>query len=166
MRRPAVLSLLLFLLFGSPQGTSVAAQEIPHLDRAPGSTQLIVGGRPFIVLGGELGNSSAGTAAQADDILPRLARAHINTVLMPVAWEQIESVEGKFDFAISRPLDRASANSTSASCLAVVWQLEERILQLHAGVGEEESKAFCTCGCARWPAFGNTFHAVHRKSGR
>jgi beta-galactosidase GanA len=59
-----------------------------------------VGGKPFVILGGELGNSSAGTPAQADQILPRLAQAHINTVLMPVAWEQIEPAEGEFDFSI------------------------------------------------------------------
>jgi beta-galactosidase GanA len=79
---------------------NLAAQEIPHLDRGHGSAQLIVHGKPFVIFGGELGNSSAGTAEQADSILPRLARAHINTVLMPVAWEQLEPVEGKFDFTI------------------------------------------------------------------
>jgi beta-galactosidase GanA len=93
-------SLLILFLLGFPQPCKLSAQEIPHLDRAAGSTQLIDGGKPFVILGGELGNSSAGTAAQADQILPRLARAHINTVLMPVAWEQIEPVEGKFDFSI------------------------------------------------------------------
>ncbi len=41
-----------------------------------------------------------GTAAQADSILPRIAKLHVNTVLMPVAWEQIEPVEGQFDFSI------------------------------------------------------------------
>lgn len=56
--------------------------------------------RPFLVLGGELGNSSAGTAAQADSILPRLAALHFNTVLMPVAWDEIEPQEGRFDFSI------------------------------------------------------------------
>src|SRR5260370_31256580 len=57
--------------------TPLAAQQIPHMDRCQGSTQLIVSGRPFIIFGGELGNFAAGTAAQADDILPRVARAWI-----------------------------------------------------------------------------------------
>jgi hypothetical protein len=76
------------------------AQDLPTVRMENGASQLIVDGKPFLVLGGELGNSSAGTAAQADSILPRLAQLHFNTVLMPVAWGQIESQEGHFDFSI------------------------------------------------------------------
>jgi beta-galactosidase GanA len=76
------------------------AAEAPSIAKSAVGGQLIVNGKPYLILGGELGNSSAGTAAQADGILPQIAKVHVNTVLMPVAWEQIEPVEGSFDFSI------------------------------------------------------------------
>jgi Domain of unknown function (DUF5597)/Beta-galactosidase len=78
----------------------LCATELPHIRMENGTGQLVVNGQPFLILGGELGNSSAGTAAQADEIVPKLARLHVNTILMPVAWEQIEPKEGQFDFRI------------------------------------------------------------------
>jgi hypothetical protein len=71
------------------------AGELPRIRLANGTGQLIVNGQPFLILGGELGNSSAGTAAEAERIVPNLARIHVYTLLMPVAWEQIESKEGR-----------------------------------------------------------------------
>lgn len=73
-----------------------AADPPPHVVDA----QLIVQGKPFLIRGGELGNSSAGTMVQAEKILPELARMHLNTVLIPVAWDQMEPREGTFDFSV------------------------------------------------------------------
>ncbi len=76
------------------------AADPPRVRMENGASQLVVNGKPFLLLGGELGNSSAGTAAQADSILPEMARLHLNTVLMPVAWDQLEPRESVFDFTI------------------------------------------------------------------
>lgn len=94
---PTMAAGIVCLLVSTP---ALNAAELPHIRMANGIGQLIVNGQPFLILGGELGNSSAGTAAQADLIVPRVAAMHVNTILMPVAWEQIEPREGNFDFSI------------------------------------------------------------------
>jgi len=71
----------------------------PHLEGQGATQQLIVNGRPFLVLGGELGNSSASNAAYMQSHWPRLKAMHLNTVLAPVYWELLEPAEGKFDWS-------------------------------------------------------------------
>jgi beta-galactosidase GanA len=60
----------------------------------------VVDGRPFLILGGELQNSSSSSLSYMKPIWPRLKSLNLNTVLAPVSWELIEAQEGKFDFTI------------------------------------------------------------------
>src|SRR5512134_3463627 len=99
--RPVCRRLVLGFTIGAC-GVVLAAQSpaLPHLRKQGRATQLIVDGRPFLVRGGELGNSSA---SNLDYLAPHWAgfRAmHLNTILAPVYWELLEREEGTFDFAL------------------------------------------------------------------
>ncbi len=74
--------------------------QIPHLVKKGKTTQLVVDGKPFIILGGELGNSSFTSLEYMKPIWAKLKAMQLNTVLAPVYWELIESEEGKYEFEL------------------------------------------------------------------
>src|SRR3954471_21480050 len=97
--------------------TGVAAP--PRLERQGDTQQLVVDGKPFLIIGGELGNSSASSAAYMAPHWPRLHQMHLNTVLTPVSWELIEPTEGHFDWSsVDAAIEAARGNQLK---LVFLW---------------------------------------------
>ncbi|KAL4884927.1 glycoside hydrolase superfamily [Aspergillus karnatakaensis] len=71
----------------------------PHLSQTPNGIQLLVDSKPFLMLPGELHNSSLSSAKYMSEVWPAMKAQHINTLLGAVTWEVIEPLEGQFDFS-------------------------------------------------------------------
>jgi len=57
-------------------------------------------GEPFIMLGGEVHNSSSSSAEYMEPIWEKAVNLGMNSLLLPVTWEMVEPEEGVFDFQI------------------------------------------------------------------
>ncbi len=93
------------------QNISSEQHQIPHLNKQGKTYQLIVDDKPFLILGGELGNSSFTSLEYMAPIWAKLKAMNINTVLAPVYWELIEPEEGKFDFELLDQLVKEARNN-------------------------------------------------------
>ena len=74
------------------------AAEPPKVVQTDGRYALLVDGKPFLVLGGQIHNSSA-WPSELPQVWKSMAALHANTIEAPVYWEQFEAEPGKFDFS-------------------------------------------------------------------
>jgi beta-galactosidase GanA len=81
-------------------GLAAQSPAPPHLRRQAGVTELVVDGRPFLIRGGELGNSSASNLEYLAPHWSRFRALRLNTILAPIYWDLLEPEEGRFDFTL------------------------------------------------------------------
>lgn len=74
-----------------------SAAEPPRFVQKDGRWALLVDGQPYLMLGGQLHNSSA-WPSELPAVWKSLAELHANTVEAPVYWEQVEPQPGKFSW--------------------------------------------------------------------
>jgi Domain of unknown function (DUF5597)/Beta-galactosidase len=95
-----LLSLSVILSARSQTGNHEGDSAIPHLQKHGTATQLIVKGKPLLLLAGELGNSSASNLEYLRAVWSKLVAMHLNALVVPVYWELVEPKEGAFDFTL------------------------------------------------------------------
>lgn len=95
------------------------AQDLPHVQRNGSATQLMVEGKPYLALGGELHNSSASSPAYMAPIWDRLEANNVKTVISVASWDQTEPSEGHFNFsALDDQIKQARAHNLH---LVLIW---------------------------------------------
>lgn len=154
---------LMFCGIGSAQ-QAADTNSPPQLRKVGPVTQLFVNDKPFLILGGELGNSTASDLNVLDQALSKCRRMNLNTIMLPVYWDLIEPTEGQFDFTLVQgAIDEARAHKlhlvflwygtwkNSMSCYVPSWMKRDTArferVKTSAGEAEEiitpESSAAC-----------------------
>jgi len=113
---------------------AITASAQPQLVVNGSSAHIVSNGTPMLMIGGEMGNSSASTLLDIETHFTHLKRLGLNTVLVPVSWELIEPQEGTFDMSsLDNILSEARKNDlkvvllwfgawkNSMSCYAPEW---------------------------------------------
>ena len=76
----------------------------PKLVKQGNKTILTVDGKPFVALAGEIHNSDFSSLEYMEGIWKIADDLGMNTLLIPMAWENVEPEEGVFDFSLTEGL--------------------------------------------------------------
>jgi hypothetical protein len=101
MNRPfaSVLAIFVAASVVAPLHAQVKKRPIPRIVQEDGRYALLVDDAPYLMLGAQVHNSSS-WPAELPKVWPAMEYLHVNTVEMPVYWEQIEARQGEYDFTL------------------------------------------------------------------
>src|SRR5580658_10881073 len=92
--------------------------SIPHIVQKDGRYALFVDGAPYLMLGAQVNNSS-GWPSVLPKVWPAMEFMHVNTVEIPIYWEQFEPEYGTFDYSVlDTLLDQARGENVH---LVLLW---------------------------------------------
>jgi hypothetical protein len=95
----AVFAALAASLVAAPLQAQVAERPIPRVVKKDGRFALFVDDAPYLMLGAQVHNSSSWPAS-LPKVWPAMEYLHVNTVEMPVYWEQFEPQPGHYDYTM------------------------------------------------------------------
>jgi beta-galactosidase GanA len=78
-------------------------QPLPRIVQKDGHYALLVDGAPFLILGAQVNNSSS-WPAMLPKVWPTAEKLHLNTLEVPIYWEQFEPQQGHFDPSVLHTL--------------------------------------------------------------
>lgn len=113
--------LFLFLtLFFASSHFGIAQNKVsPFLKKNGNATQLVVDGKPFLMISGELHNSSSSSVEYMKPIWPKLKAMNLNSVIASISWEQFEPEEGTYDYTLVEALIKEAKAHDLKLCL--IW---------------------------------------------
>jgi hypothetical protein len=94
-----------------------AQKNIPHLAKNGNATQLMVDNKPFLMIAGEVHNSSASTVEYMKPLFPKLKKMNLNSVFVTLAWEQFEPKEGTYDYTLVNAIIKNAKENNLKVCL-------------------------------------------------
>jgi len=103
MRKTPIIAFSIAICLLIAGKTFAQTNPIPHIIEKDGRHTLLVDGKPYFILGGQAHNSS-GWPGMLPQVWDAVKAMHLNTLEIPIYWEQIEPQQGQFDFSIVNTL--------------------------------------------------------------
>ncbi len=92
---------------------------LPAIEKHETGWSLLVDGAPTILLGGQVHNSSTSDTSYTRKVFSKAKNLNYNFVIGSVNWNQLEPIEGQFDFTLVEGLIKAAEDNNLK--LVILW---------------------------------------------